>query len=315
VLAPGARSLPVTLVQDGDRLEASFRMGADPGVYRLEVVAQDRRGETVLAGIGVGTVPGKVRAPADAEAYLGSWIDLERSRFGLPGLQRHEVLDEIARTHAEGIRDGKAFGHGGVGDGPVDRIRAAGVPFSVALENVGRASTLDWVHTLVMASPSHRANLLHPRLTHAGLGAIRVESLAWFVTEEFVHLLAPMDLERARGQLVAALDEGRTASGLRTLRQKRALTLLAERWCAEVAGDTELSPAQISALTEDVRFHLDDAERVVADLLVVDDPAEVTWFPQLADPAFDQVGLALHQPPEGGRVTVLVVLVARSTGD
>ena len=166
-----------------------------------------------------------------------------------------------------------------------------------------------------VASPTHRANLLHPRLTHVGLGVVRVEAVAWFVTEDFVRLLAPVDLAQARETVLAAIAEGRSASGLSPLATKRSLDRLAHRWCQEVAGATELTAPQVAALTEDVRFHLDDAERVVADLLVVDDVAELTWFPELADPAFDQVGLGLHQAPEGGRVTVLVVLVARSTGD
>ncbi len=313
VLGPGAEVLPVELARDDARWTARFELGADPGVYRVEVVAHDGTG-WVLAGLGVGTVPGKLRAPADPEAYLARWIAVERQRFELSALTRHPPLDELARDHSERLRDGVPFGHDGGGGDPVERIRAAGIPFSVALENVGRATTLDWVHTLVMASPRHRANLLHPRLTHVGIGVARVEPLAWYATVDLVRLLEPLDLDRARERIEAALDEGRQASGLPALGHKRALDRVADAWCREVAGATELSPDQIAALTEDVRFHLDDAERVVADLLVVDDVEALTWFPALADPAFDQAGLGLHQPADGGRVTVLLVLVARSTG-
>ena len=59
-----------------------------------------------------------------------------------------------------------------------DMLRAAGVPFAVAGENIGweagltdPAAQAAWLDQQFMASPEHRANILDPRFTSVGVGA------------------------------------------------------------------------------------------------------------------------------------------------
>ena len=165
-----------------------------------------------------------------------------------------------------------------------------------------------------MASPGHRANLLDPGVTHAGIGVAVSEPLAWYVTQELVRLLPPLDLERELERARTVLTEHRRTRGDPPLRTKRALDRVAQRWADDVGGRgaTALDEAQIRELTAEAQFHLDDAERVVAELAWIEGAEQLADLPLFAAPGLDQYGLGLYQPSEGGMMAVVVVLVDRS---
>ncbi len=312
VIGPGPRCTRAVLrVDDGGRWHAELAAGRRSGVYRTEIRARRGDGDDLVA-IGVATIPGPTAAPRDPEAYVRALVDLERERYGLKPLEPLEPLDGVATGHSARLRGGTPFGHRSPAR-PDERIEAAGIPNSVALENVGRARSLDWVHTLFMASPGHRANVLDPRVTHLGVGLARSDRLAWYVTLNFVRLLPPVDLERVRQRAREAIAGTRARAQLSPLMTKRVLDQLAQRWCEDVAaeGERSLSSDQVRDLTDDVVFAIDDAVRVVADLAIVEEIGEISWLPELSHHAFDQYGLGIYQDPAGGMLYVMVILVDR----
>jgi uncharacterized protein YkwD len=55
------------------------------------------------------------------------------------------------------------------------RLRQAGYTTHRAAENLARSSTPQRAHAQLMESPSHRANILDPALTHVGIGVAERE--------------------------------------------------------------------------------------------------------------------------------------------
>ena len=53
---------------------------------------------------------------------------------------------------------------------PFDRMRAGGVNFRAAGENLALAPTVQIAHDGLMNSPGHRANILNPRYRRIGIG-------------------------------------------------------------------------------------------------------------------------------------------------
>ncbi len=280
-----------------------------PGLHRFEVRARSR-GEEVLVAIHAADAPGEVGAPDDPAAFVLDLINADRDRYDLPPLDTLEPLARIAAAHSAAMRDGLSFGHESP-DTPAERIAAAGVPASVSLENVSRAPSLAEVVTLFMASPGHRANVLDPRVTHVGVGVARSEPLAWYVTADFVRWLPPRDAAEAEAVAREVIEGSRD----RPLRSKRALDEIAQRWCAELgsSGADHLTEEQVRDLTDEVHFHLKDAQRVMADVAIVEDVHQVGALPELQRDEFDQYGLGLVQDESGGMIRLVVVLVDRKT--
>ncbi len=312
-IEPGGEVVALQTTHLGQRAWiAQDRPGLRPGLHRLEVFACQGSREQLVA-IAAVEQSGAHLPPDDPPGWEHRMLDAERARHGLPSLRWHDGLADLAQDHSARLRDGEAvFGHLSP-DSPGQRITSAGIPHDLALENVARAATLPLAHTLFMASPSHRAAVLDPDVTHVGVGVARSEPLAWYVTADFVRLLPPLDLEATERRIRQAVTDLR--SDIRPLQPKRQLDRIAGDWSERLAaaGVTRLDDAQVRELTDDVRFHLDDATRVVADLAVIGDPEQVTLLAELRHPPFDQYGLGIYQDGSTGMLHVLVILVDRKT--
>jgi uncharacterized protein YkwD len=117
----------------------------------------------------------------DAIAFLNT----QRLKAGLPGLNPEYRLMETAQQHAEFMHKKQALSHAGIkitiltpgaanggrASSFSDRIRATGYLFSAAAENIALGA-LDpaGVIKIWMESPPHRANILNPEVTDLGIG-------------------------------------------------------------------------------------------------------------------------------------------------
>ena len=78
------------------------------------------------------------------------------------------------------------FGHiSPSGTDLTERLRAGGFVVLRAAENLARSTTPSRAHQTLMESPSHRANILDPSLTHVGIGVAR-QNGELVVTQIFV---------------------------------------------------------------------------------------------------------------------------------
>lgn len=96
----------------------------------------------------------------------------QRQAAGVELLVLDLPITEVAMAHARDMRDRNYFSHvNPEGMNPFDRLRAAGVQFALAGENIamGQATATRVVQSW-MSSGTHRANMLRPEFGKIGVG-------------------------------------------------------------------------------------------------------------------------------------------------
>lgn len=136
------------------------------------------------------TAPGGGPTASSVEASAFARINQSRRGDGKGELMLDPVLSEIARSYSRRMRDEGFFGHEDPsGQGLVDRLRASGITFSLAgenLANVGGASDpAARAHELLMGNSTHRANILDARYTEVGIGVAQNGDTYW-MTQVFL---------------------------------------------------------------------------------------------------------------------------------
>lgn len=117
------------------------------------------------------------------ERYMLELINAERAKVGAPPLKLELNLNEAAEDHSSWMLNTDTFSHEGVGgSSPTIRIRDAGFDLAGSwrtAENIaiqserGESGIMDDVenlHTSLMNSPGHRANILNANLEYIGIG-------------------------------------------------------------------------------------------------------------------------------------------------
>lgn len=134
----------------------------------------------------LGSAP-SASAASDQEAEFLTLINQERTSRGLVALEHQPVIsDKLSRPWSRSLAATGVLAHSNV-------LSNALVYFPTITstgENVGYAATVRELHSLLMASPAHRANILSPTFRHVGIGAVQQGSMVW-VTETFFAMKAP----------------------------------------------------------------------------------------------------------------------------
>ena len=214
----------------GDRLDVALPLSTR-GVHRVELLGDGPHGIEVLANfpIFVGVDEPRVMAveaegPLDASqaaAKLLALLNASRAAARLAPVTTYEPLAAIAASHSRDMIAHGFFGHVSPTTGdPAARVKSAGFAFPLVAENIGRASSPEVVHQLLMESPAHRANLLNPALTHVGIGVVpdaHGEVTELVATELFARMAKPIDVAAAPGDVAQAINVSRAAHGARAL--------------------------------------------------------------------------------------------------
>ena len=120
------------------------------------------------------------------EIKMLEMVNKERAKAGLPALKADPEMTRVARAHSRDMFVRGYFAHNSPeGKTPFDRMRASGVQFSAAGENLALAQTLEIAHTNLMNSPGHRANILHPSFGRLGIGILDGGFFGLMVSQEF----------------------------------------------------------------------------------------------------------------------------------
>ncbi|HYB13266.1 MAG TPA: CAP domain-containing protein, partial [Myxococcota bacterium] len=111
-------------------------------------------------------------------------------------LERVPALDAVAREHSADMAARHYLSHDTPeGLNPVDRIQRGGVDgMTLAGENVGLTNRANPNREIVegwIASPVHRANLLHPAFNATGVGIARAADGTLYYTQVFVTFPKP----------------------------------------------------------------------------------------------------------------------------
>lgn len=122
----------------------------------------------------------------EAEVQMLHLLNAERKRRGLPPLRMDERLRQLARSHARDMLARGYFAHDDPeGRDPFQRMRAAGISYQTAGENLAFAPSVEVAHAGLMNSPGHRANILNPKFHRVGIGAMRAWPYGIMFTQEF----------------------------------------------------------------------------------------------------------------------------------
>jgi uncharacterized protein YkwD len=201
------------------------------GAWQVELMAHSAQGATVVANFPVyvdaeappvpeDRAPASPGEPAVVAQELRAALDQTRARAGLPALQALPVLDRVAQAHSDDMAAHRFVAHISPTTGAHDdRLRAAGFLAGLSLENVARGYSAEEIHEGLLASPGHRANVLHATVTHVGIGVAREpDGAGLLVTEVFVEVPRALDTRAEAGRLLEAVNALRRARGLVALR-------------------------------------------------------------------------------------------------
>jgi uncharacterized protein YkwD len=126
--------------------------------------------------------------PADPTDEAAMLIELnhERTSRGIAPLRLNTAARAVARAHSLDMFEHGYFSHiNNAHQNPFDRMKAAGVPFGAAGENLALAPTLQLAEQGLMASPPHRANILDRSYRTVGIGIINGGPYGLMVTQDF----------------------------------------------------------------------------------------------------------------------------------
>jgi uncharacterized protein YkwD len=124
-------------------------------------------------------------------------VNLDRAQHGLPSLQLNPVLNLAAMAKAEDMLSHNYFAHTSpTGATPWHWFKVMGYEYSYAGENLAEGySKAEELQQSLMASPSHRANILSPNYSDVGLAIVSVND-----TNLVVQLFGSIDQKFTLGQ-------------------------------------------------------------------------------------------------------------------
>jgi len=121
-----------------------------------------------------------------AEVRMLALVNQERVSNGLGPLAMDEKLRDAARTHSAEMFELSYISHVSPRSGkPADRLKAAGIRFLLAGENLAYQPDVITAHQQLMSTPGHRSNVLSPLYERVGIGVVRSESYGQMYTQEF----------------------------------------------------------------------------------------------------------------------------------
>ena len=118
--------------------------------------------------------PNRLREDPAAARAIFEKVNAAREDAGVPRLRWRDDLAEVAAGHVLEMYLVGYFAHESPETGTVgDRLRAAGISYAIAGENLALAATPDEVHDGLMDSPGHRANILSGEFRRVGIAVVR----------------------------------------------------------------------------------------------------------------------------------------------
>lgn len=117
------------------------------------------------------TTPAPSGQLTSMEQKMVNLVNQERAKAGLQQLKVDMPLVDLARKKSKDMIDHNYFGHTSPTYGsPFDMMKKAGIKYYTAGENLAGAASVESAHSMLMASPGHRANILNPNFNYFGVG-------------------------------------------------------------------------------------------------------------------------------------------------
>lgn len=114
-------------------------------------------------------------------------LNNDRAKYGLPALKSNSQLTRLAENYAKDMIARGYFAHNNPeGQTPFDRMRAAGITYNTAGENLAINTSVANAETAFMNSSGHRANILNANYTEVGVGVVQNSKGQVYVVQEFI---------------------------------------------------------------------------------------------------------------------------------
>lgn len=114
-------------------------------------------------------------------------LNNDRAKNGLSALKANSKLTTVAENHAKDMIARGYFSHNTPeGKTPFDRIKAAGVSYSTAGENIAINTSVAAAETAFMNSSGHKANILNADYTEVGIGVAQNASGQLYIVQVFI---------------------------------------------------------------------------------------------------------------------------------
>ena len=156
---------------------------------------------TLIVLLASGVLGGDKELPAKAkpapfaadEKALLDLLNEARKKEKLPPLKANATLRKVALGHSENMAKQEKMAHQLDGKGVGDRTAAGDYDYRVVRENLAAAEgevdspapTPKEIHDKWMDSKGHRANLLDPRVTEAGIAIVVSKKGTYYYTQVF----------------------------------------------------------------------------------------------------------------------------------
>jgi len=115
---------------------------------------------------------------------------VERDARGIPPLELHPKLTELAREYSQRMAASRRVDH--ELDRPLEeRIRKVLPNTCMFGENVSKNTSVDYALSDLMTSEGHRDNLLNPGYEMVGVGIVQGENGSLYITQEFARRCEP----------------------------------------------------------------------------------------------------------------------------
>jgi uncharacterized protein YkwD len=122
----------------------------------------------------------------DLEMRMLDLVNQERTKRGLKPLEWDPQLLPVARGHSQDMFARGYFSHYTLeGKDPFDRMKAAGIKYYSAGENLALGPSLSICHEGLMNSPGHRANILNPTYGRVAIGILDGGAYGLMISQEF----------------------------------------------------------------------------------------------------------------------------------
>jgi uncharacterized protein YkwD len=126
------------------------------------------------------------KARPDLELKMLELVNQERTKRGLKPLYWDPQLVPVARSHSQDMFSRGYFSHYTLeGKDPFDRMKAAGIKYYSAGENLALGPTLSICHEGLMNSPGHKANILNTSYGRVGIGILDGGAYGLMISQEF----------------------------------------------------------------------------------------------------------------------------------
>jgi uncharacterized protein YkwD len=122
-----------------------------------------------------------------AEQQAVQLMNADRKANGLADLKVSSALTAVARSHSQDMVTRSFFSHTNPdGKTVTDRLKAAGISYTAAGENIAENTSVEAAETAFMNSSGHRANILNSNYTTVGIGVAYDSQGKVYVTQDFI---------------------------------------------------------------------------------------------------------------------------------